>query len=207
MDRDMHYQVSKENDRYVFRTSSFRAEKTSVLHAGVYSREFTSMLLASAVCIAAYMVMHMARLSPPFLRYILVLVLFAAVFLGANTFVFRDKSLEAVFDRGSRTIRITWPGILTGRSETISFDRVHSVDVGSRQYVPENIDGIDFVQKISAQHGSAVPGLGEVEEFVTLSLLLTDGSERTIYAVKINGGKTGGEPPLPLKEIRSFLNM
>ena len=70
----------------------------------------------------------------------------------------------------------------------------------------ENIDGIQFVQRISAQHGSAMPELTDVEEFITLSLKLTDGSERIIYAGKIDGGKIDGEPSIPLNEIRSFLN-
>lgn len=178
-----------------------------MLHSGVYSREFTSMLLASALSIAAYMIMHAVGLTPPVLRYVLLVALFAAVFVGANSFVFRDRVLEVLFDRRSRTIRITCPGIIKGRSETIPFDRVRSVDAGSREFEPANIDGIDFVQKISAQHGSAVPGLGEAEEFVTLSLRLTDGSERLLYAKKINGARIRGEPPLPLQEIRTILNL
>jgi hypothetical protein len=34
---------------------------------------------------------------------------------------------------------------------------------------------------------------------------LTDGSERIIFAAKINGGRVDGEPEIPVKEIRSFL--
>jgi hypothetical protein len=77
-----------------------------------------------------------------------------------------------------------------------------SVDIGSSQILPVNLDGIEFVQKISAQHGSPVPGLGEEKEFVTLLLKLTDETERIIYAEKIDNKN---EPVLPLNEIRGFL--
>ncbi len=66
---------------------------------------------------------------------------------------------------------------------------------------------IKFVQKISAQHGSAMPELSEEEEFITLSFSLADGSDRVIYAGKIDGGKVDGEPSIPVNEIRNFLKI
>jgi hypothetical protein len=81
-------------------------------------------------------------------------------------------------------------------------DHISSIEVGSIKYVPENIDGIDFVQRISLQHGSAVPGLGNEEEYITLLLKLTDGSERIIYA-----GRSEEEPELPITEMRNFLGI
>ena len=38
-----------------FTTASFKAETASVLHSGVYSKEFSSMLLASGLCVLVYM--------------------------------------------------------------------------------------------------------------------------------------------------------
>ncbi|HDH01423.1 MAG TPA: hypothetical protein ENG80_06415 [Nitrospirae bacterium] len=81
-------------------------------------------------------------------------------------------------------------------------DSISSVVAGSKKFVPENIDGIRFVEKISAQHGSFVPGLGDEEEYVTLSLKLSDGTERIIYAVR-----TDDEPDIPLKQIQRFLGI
>ncbi|TNF53219.1 hypothetical protein EP227_06240 [bacterium] len=81
-------------------------------------------------------------------------------------------------------------------------DQISSIEVGSVKYVPENIDGIDFVQKISLQHGSPVPGLGDEEEYITLLLNLADGSERIIYA-----GRSEEEPELPITEMRNFLGI
>ena len=89
---------------------------------------------------------------------------------------------------------------LSVKKEVIPFGDIGSVEMGSTRYDPVNIDGIHFVQKISAQHGSAVPGLSESEEFVTLSIRKTDGSEKTIFA-----GKIEDEPDIPLNEIKDFM--
>jgi len=200
------YELYTDNDCLIFRTSSFRVEKTSVLHSGVYTKEFSSMLSASAVGALAYIVMNGIMEELKSAAYITAIASFIAVFLGARKFIFRDMYLEVDFNRTKRTVSIRRPGIVHSKSEELPFDQIQSVEIGNRKFIPENMDGIDFVQKISAQHGSAVPGLNETEEFITLRLILTDGSERTIYAVKLNGGKVNGEPDIPLNEIRRFLD-
>jgi hypothetical protein len=201
-----HYELKTEKDKLVFSTPFFRAESASVLHSGVYSKEFTSILFASGLCTITYLIIFFAGVESSFVRYLLVILVLIVAFVGSRKFIFKDASLEVRFDKGSRTVNITKHGAVMRRSENIPFDQISSVELGSKRFTPENIDGIDFVQKISAQHGSAVPGLGDAEEFVTLSLRLIDGSERIIYSAKIHGGKTGGEPEVPVREIRSFLN-
>ena len=193
------YQIIREKDRLVFTTPFFKAERASVLHGGVYTREFSSMLLASAVCMIAYMFM-LSVIYLALIRYIVLVFIFVIAFLGANRFIFKKKHLEAIFDRSVKTVKITRPGMITKDVEEIPFARIGSVEPGSKRFVPENIDGINFVRKISLQHGSDIPGLGDEEEFITLSLKLTDGSERTIYA-----GKTDEDPAIPINEIKNFI--
>ena len=196
------YQLKTENNRLIFRTSSFKAEKSSVLPSGVYSKEFSSMLLASALSTLAYMFAGIMNIKSAVVRYSSLLLLFIAAFLGSNKYIFKESYLEADFDRSSETVTIVRSGIIIKKSEEIPFANIKSVDLGTRKFVPENVDGIKFVQKISAQHGSALPGLSDIEEFITLSLCLKDGSERIIYA-----GKIDVEPEIPVNEIRSFLNV
>lgn len=202
---DKNYQLMLDNDRLIFRTSSFKAEKTSVLHTGVYTKEFSSMLTASFVSALAYIVADSAIEEVKIAAYVAAFASFVAVFLASRKFIFRDAYLEVDFSSTKRTVLIRNPGIIRRRTEELPFDMIHSVEIGSKKFVPENIDGIDFVQKISAQHGSAVPGLSETEEFITLRLILTDGTERTIYAARLNGGRINGEPDIPVNEIRRFL--
>lgn len=199
------YQLAIESNKLIFKTSSFKAEKASVLHPGVYTKEFSSMLLASAACIASYMMTDIISSRSPVVRYAILIIIFAASFVGANKFIFKERYLEVVFDKTDKTAFMTRSGLLAKKNEKIPFANIKSVELGSRQFIPENLDGINFVQKISAQHGSAIPGLSETEEFITLSLQLTDGSERMLYAARINGGKIDGEPQVPVMEIRNFL--
>ncbi|NOZ69058.1 MAG: hypothetical protein GXP46_07400 [Deferribacteres bacterium] len=194
------YQLRTDGNRLVFTTPSFRAEKSSVLPSGVYSKEFASMLLASAVCIPAYMATGFIGADLVILRYVFVVLLFVVIFLGARRFIFRERYLKLVLDRNEKQAIITFPGFFRGKTEKIPLSRIKSVEMGLRRFVPENIDGIKFVQRISSQHGSALPGLDDVEEFITLSLKLTDGTERIIYA-----GKTEEEPEMPVKEMSAFL--
>jgi hypothetical protein len=194
------FNLDYEGTSLIFTASSFRAEKTSVLHSGVYSGEFSSMLIASASCIFVYMLLVPAGLEPAVLLYAVLIIVFLLSFLGSKIFIFRDRFLKVLFDSESRTASIKHPGIVSSRTEKIPFSKINSVEIGSRKFTPQNIDSIHFVQKISLQHGSAVPGLGAEEEFVTLSLNLTDSTERVIFACKIDD-----EPELPVNEIRNFL--
>jgi hypothetical protein len=201
---EKNYQIKTEKDRLIFRTSFFHAEKTSVLHKGVYTREFASMLFASATCLFAYMVVVFISGEILLIHILIIIFIFTIAFLVSRKTLFKEKYLEVVFNKSDNTVSIIRSGILKKRTEKIPLEHIKSIDVGSKKFTPENIDGIQFVERISLQHGSFVPGLGDEEEFITLSLRLTDGSERIIYAGKIEG-KIGGEPEVPLKEIRDFL--
>jgi hypothetical protein len=195
------YRLKKENNRLVFSTQSFRAEKSSVLHEGVYTKEFASMLTASALSVPVYIAVSFFA-DTLALRILSVIILFVLSFLAAKKYVFREDFLEAIFDRASKTVFIKQSGFLSVRKETIPFEDIGSVEIGSRTFDPVNLDGIQFVQKISAQHGSAVPGLSESEEFVTLLLKENDGTEHTIFA-----GRIKDEPEIPLNEIKKVLDI
>lgn len=172
-----------------------------MLHTGVYTKEFASMLFASALSFFAYFIIRPVTRSMIFVRYISIITIFVIIFLGARKYIFRESYLKAEFDENDKTVEIVRSGFITKKTEKIPFGDISSVEIGSRKFVPQNIDGIKFVQRISLQHGSAIPGLDEEEEYVTLSLNLTDGTERIIYS-----GRIEEEPELPVNEIRNILN-
>ena len=198
------YSLDKTGNVLIFTTDSFSSEKSSVLHSGIYNYEFSSILSASVVCGIVY-VLAAVKFSVSLVLLLILVVIFITVFVLFRRFVFRDKSLRVVFDRAERTITINRPFITGCRLEELSFEAIASVEVGSKSITIENQDAVRFVQKISLQHGSEVPGLGAEEEFVTLALKLRDGTERMIYAGKVEGD-IEGEPELPYKEIREFLD-
>jgi len=129
-------------------------------------------------------------------------LLFIIFFYGSRTYVFYDKKMEVTFNNNDAMVRIKRPGFIFGKTEKLPFSAISSVEMGGRTFTPDNPDGVAFVEKISAQHGSFIPGLGEEQEFVTISLMLTDGTERLIFA-----GHIGDEPEIPLRKIRSHLGM
>ncbi len=194
------YELSIMDNILTFTTSSFKAEKTSVLPSGVYSKEFSSMLLASALCVIVYMFSDV--IENTFFRSALFLLCFITFFYGSRKYIFCDKKLKVEFDNNRKSAIISRPGFIMIKKEEIPFSNIRSVDIGHRKFTPDNPDGVAFVEKISAQHGSYVPGLGEEEEFVTLSLILTDGTERVIFA-----GHIEDEPGIPLNKMRAHLGM
>lgn len=204
MVKEKPYTLTHDKERLIFITSSFRAEKESVLHQGIYSNELASMLTALTITGIVYVIIAF-NYSVNIFHYIILIIIFILSFIGLRESIFKERQLKVVFDKSNRIARITRPGIVLNKTETIPFDDIDSVRVGSKRIQPENIEGIEFVERISRQHGSAVPGLGEETEFVTLNLRMRDGSERLIYANRIRE-TINGEPEIPLREIRDFLN-
>jgi hypothetical protein len=196
------YQIKINQNALTFITTSFKPEKESVLHKGVYTKEFSAILFASAAGIFTYFVIRLVWEEVFFIHSLIIALVLVLAFLGAAKFIFKEQYLEVIFDKTKNTVLISRSGLFKKKAENIPLDSVQSLTVGSKKFTPENIDGIRFVERISLQHGSAMPGFGEEEEFITLSLSLSDGSERTIYA-----GKVKDEPEIPLREIKKFLRL
>ena len=195
------YRLNIEANRLYFSTPSFKSEKESVLHKGIYNYELSSMFSSLFLSGTIYAVTAF-YFKASSIHYVLSTLAFIISFICFRKYIFRERELEVVFDGASKVARINRPGIIGMTKEEIPFSNIKSIEVGSSQILPVNIDGIDFVQKISAQHGSPMPGLSEEKEFVTLFLKLGDGGERVIYAEKI---ENNNEPSLPIKEIREFI--
>jgi len=197
---DKGYEIRKIDNVIEFSTPNYRVEKTSVLHGGVYTREFSSMLLASAITLAGFVILYRIEGIILIIRIIILIILFIVSFLGSRLLLFKERELITRFDRNSGTVTVLTPGIFGYRCERISMESIEDIVIDTMRFEPTNIDGIRFVERISAQHGSAVPGLDQVEEFITMKIRLRNGQERIIYSAK-----TDIEPELPLKEIKEFI--
>lgn len=203
MKRDKRFTIKTDKDRLVFRTTAFRADKGSVLHSGIYNKEFSSILSATAVSGIIYIFLAL-NYEMTVLHYLIVIFTFVIGFFGFRIFAFKERHMDVIFDKANNMVKITKPGFIKKDIEALPLDSVSSIEIESKKIVPENPDGIKFVEKISLQHGSVIPELGDEVEFITLLLKLTDGSKRLIYAEKIEG-KIDGEPEIPLRDIRDFL--
>lgn len=195
------YTIITEMNKLCFRTDSYEADKESMLHKGIYNYEMASILSAMMIAGTVYVILALS-FEVTVIHFIASTLMFIIAFVSSRIFIFRERDLEIVFDKTTKVATLRTPGLVGMKTEKISFDSILSVEAGSRHIIPANVDGMQFVQKISTQHGSPIPGLGEEKDFVTLLLKLTDGTERTIYTGKIDNMN---EPSLPLNEIRDFL--
>lgn len=173
--------MAKDATRLVFRTTSFVADRGSVLHSGIYNREFSSVLASFALAGIAYFLL-VTGFGEKSVFYAVFLVLFIGTFPLLRIYVFRERYREAVFDRADGTVEISrlWMRrkvLLNKPLESISGIRI---DTTKTETV--NPDGVEFVEKISAQHGTVIPGFGEEATFYSLKLGFTDGTESTLFA-------------------------
>jgi hypothetical protein len=193
------YTLIKKDDALVFRTLFFSAERESVLHKGIYSKDFAAAMSSLAIAGLVY-----AVLALNFRRTIFFHLVFAAIFIGGyplfRTFVFKDRFLEAFFDRSRGLAEISVTGLVQRKAESLPLSAVKSVLIESKKIGVENPDAVEFVEKISAQHGTVIPGFGEEKTFFMLKLKLADGTDRMIYADTEMQDVMGAQ-----EEIKEFL--
>jgi len=175
------YGLSKTTGSLIFRTEHFSAGRESLLHRGIYSKELASVLssLATAGLVYAALVMN-------YRRSLAAHVAFAVLFIGGfplfRTFVFKDRFLEVRLDLSKGLAEISVTGLLRRKTESLPLAAVKNVLIESRKVEVENRDAVEFVEKISAQHGTVIPGFGEEKTWYMLKLMLADGTGRMIYS-------------------------
>lgn len=175
------YRIEKTGAILIFKTSNFTADRGSVLHRGIYNKEFASAL--SSLCIAglSYMVVVM-NFRKGVLSHIVFLAVFAAGFFFLRSLVFIEKFMETVIDQAAGRTEIYMVGVKRKKRDSISIKDINNILIEQTKSVIENPDGVDFVEKISSQHGMAIPGFGEEKTFFLLKLKLSDGTDRLIFA-------------------------
>lgn len=179
--REKRYKTERTDSLLLFRTEHFSAERESVLHKGIYNKEFASVLSSLAVAGLIY-----AALAMQHKRNILPHAAFAVIFIGGyplfRMLVFKDRYLEALFDPSKGLAEISVAGLIRRKTESLPLSAVKNVLVESKKIGVENPDAVEFVEKISAQHGTVIPGFGQEKTLFMLKLTLADGTDRVIYA-------------------------
>jgi hypothetical protein len=175
------YTVIIEEDKLIFATPTFRADPDSVLHSGIYNREFSSALSSAAVAGIVYMLVAF-NTGNTIVRSLVFLLTFTVGFPFFRKFVFKEGLLEMVFNSAAGEAKIYTSWITKRLKETISIKNIKGISIESRKHEVENPDAVRFVKQISLQHGSVIPGFGEEKVLFLLKLQLSDGSERTIYS-------------------------
>lgn len=175
------YSLSKDNARLLFKTANFSAGQKSVLHSGIYNPEFSSWLASFTLAGIAYFILVMS-----FGKEIVFYAVFMALFIGTfplfRRYVFREQFLETVIDRAEEKAVIVRHGIRKKVLETIPLSDITDIWIDTQKAEVVNRDGVEFVQKISAQHNTVIPGFGEETPFYCLKLRRNDGTDRVLFA-------------------------
>lgn len=172
------------NDKaLVFETASFKAERGSVLHSGIYSRDLASSLAAGA-CILLAGFFFAGRIKLGAAYFVAILALFTVLFLAFRVFFFHDPVLRMVIDREKGHIDISTRNAIGARKVSFPMSELENVRQDYVSFSPENADGTKLVEHIAAQHGTVIPGFGKTLELYTLETELRDGRRFVVYSSK-----------------------
>lgn len=174
------YHIDIKGNTLILKTTSFKAERGSILHAGIFNKDLISSFAGGALILLIYLIL---RPSPTAIYYILIIIQFIAFFIFFRSFVFYEPSLEAVVDKDRGEISITVKKFLGKKNFYLVTDLK-----GLRQehivITPENPDGIRVVEKVALQHGTLIPGFGETKEFYTVELDFRNGKAVMVFSSK-----------------------
>lgn len=168
------YQIVRKDDVLKFSTSSFRPEKGSVLHGGIFNRELAASLAAGGVVLLlGFFLTPGAGISAVYL--VPAGVLFALFFFVLRTYVFREPRLEATFDGKNGVVEIVLRKTIGTARKRGPISGLSGVRIDHVIVEPENPDGIRVVEKIALQHGTVIPGFGKKADFYSVRLGFQDG--------------------------------
>jgi Ca2+/Na+ antiporter len=163
------YQIEKSENGVVVRTTSFRTERRSVLHSGIFNRELASSLAAGAVMvIMGFFFALYFRITV--VHFIAAVFVFAALFILFRIYAFREAVLETTFDWERKTITISLKRTMGSRLRSYPMDALAGIRIHHLSMEPENLDAVKLVEKVAVQHGIVIPGFGKVEDFYFVEL-------------------------------------
>ncbi len=163
------YNLDIKDNVLTFRTNSFKAEKGSVLHSGIYNREMSASLAAGAVVMLSGF-FFAAKYRITAVHFIAALFLFVILFLVFRAYIFGEPLLGVVIDKGKRNIDISLNKIFGKKNLSFPLASLENIRQDHKSIAAENPDGIRFVEKIALQHGAVIPGFGKTAEFYTVEM-------------------------------------
>jgi hypothetical protein len=180
MDEKKPYHIDKRGDTVVLKTTSFRTERRSVLHSGIYNRELASSLAAGAVVLAGNFFFALSyRITAVFLAA--AVLLFAVSFVLFRVYVFREAVLETVFDAPKGAVTVSLKRAFASPPLSYPFGALKAVRLEHSSMQPENVDAVQLVERVALQHGTVIPGFGKTEEFYSV-VLDFGGQKRVIFS-------------------------
>ncbi|BCB96187.1 hypothetical protein JZK55_11090 [Dissulfurispira thermophila] len=175
------YHIDIKDNVLTFSTSSFKAEKGSVLHSGIYNRELASSL-ASGALVMLLGFFFASKFKTTAVFFIVTLLFFIISFVIFRTYIFLEPILYIIIDKTKGDIAIVIRRIFRKRSITSSLSELNDIRQDYLSVTPENPDGIRLVEQVALQHGTVIPGFGQTSEFYTVELEFKDAKRFIIFS-------------------------
>lgn len=175
------YQMDIKDNMLIFKTTSFKAEKGSVLHSGIYNRELSSSLAAGALVMLLGF-FFAVRFKTTAVHFIAALLLFVIFFIVLRTYIFLEPVLCVAVDKKNGNIDIVLERIFGKRSISFPLSELDNIRQDYLAVTPENPDGIRLVEQVALQHGTVIPGFGKTSEFYTVELEFKNGKRFIIFS-------------------------
>lgn len=179
------YEIDLTDRLLKFSTTSFKAERGSLLHAGIYSSELTSTLVAGGVVLTVFFAVSSLKGfdSLGAWHVFTAMGLFSVVFLFIRKFLFFEKSLEVLLDKDSGAARIVLKGF-RALEQTHALSDITDVSINSMVISPENPDASRVVEKIAVHHGTVLPGFSEDKTISWVELKLRGQEAVTVFSTE-----------------------
>jgi len=166
------YFLKKESDKIVLKTTSFKAEKGSILHTDVFNQELAASFLAVACALA--IIFFVAHTEWKIIHYIIALLIFIILFPIFRLYLFRDSYIVTTIDKKNGLVTINLNRPILSKTITKPLKSLKDIKITLKKLKVENIDGIAIVEKIALQHGTVGTDFGKEEEFYNLVLEFED---------------------------------
>lgn len=184
LDNNKAYKIDIKDSLLLFSTTSFKAEKGSVLHSGIYNRELSSALLAGLlIMILGFFFAKNFKITT--IHWILALVIFIISFIIFRTYIFLEPFLYIIFDKKNGVIDVTLKRFLGKRRFIFPMSELKDIKQGYQSVTPENPDGIRLVEAVALQHGTVIPGFGKASEFYTVEVEFKEGRRFIIFSSEV----------------------
>jgi hypothetical protein len=167
------YQIDIKDNILTFSTTSFKAEKGSMLHSGIYNREMSA-ILAAGVCMVIAGFFFALRYELTAYHFLISLVAFIGLFICFRTFVFKEPLLTFQIDKGRGDATVSVRAFLNAKKAQYRLADLSDVRVYTQVFEPQNVDGIKVVEHVALQHGTVIPGFGETKTLHTVEVLFKD---------------------------------
>ncbi|MBF0318588.1 MAG: hypothetical protein HQL01_02115 [Nitrospirae bacterium] len=165
----------------VFTTESFKAEKGSVLHSGVYNREMASTFVSAGAAFFYFAAVALSG-SLSHIHYIAAAVIFIILYPLSWRFIFKRASLGVILNKERDIVEIDITGIFRNKRILRTLNQLKDVTISHVKIEMGNPDGVAFVEKIALQHGTVIPGFGAAEDIYAVEFVFSDGGPVTVFS-------------------------